>query len=141
MRHSLKCRFRYALVVVLVVALGLASRKFADSLPLFVAEHAGDALWAAMVYFGLRFLFPLNSPWFAALASLLFSFAIEFSQLYQADWIVSLRHTTLGALVLGRGFLALDLLRYSAGVLLALLADSIVLKQKEAPHLRRFKTR
>ena len=34
-------------------------------------------------------------------AALLFSYAIEFSQLYQAEWINALRHTALGGLVLG----------------------------------------
>ena len=34
-------------------------------------------------------------------AALLFSYAIEFSQLYLAEWINALRHTASGGLVLG----------------------------------------
>ncbi|EMR03936.1 ribosomal maturation YjgA family protein [Cesiribacter andamanensis] len=112
-----KTRILYATALLLIIALGLASRKYAQALPPFLAEHAGDALWAAMVYVGIRLLLPARPLLFAAVASLLFSFAIELSQLYQADWIVALRHTTPGALVLGRGFLPLDLLRYAVGVL------------------------
>ena len=52
------------------------------------------------------------------LAALAFSFAIEFSQLYQADWINALRRTTLGGLILGYGFLWSDLVCYTVGILI-----------------------
>jgi hypothetical protein len=45
-----------------------------------------------------------------------FSYVIEFSQLYQSDWINTLRDTTLGGLILGYGFLWSDLLCYAAGI-------------------------
>ena len=56
--------------------------------------------WAAMVYFGIVFLFPSVRLLRKALAALLFSYCIEISQLYQAGWINAIRGTTLGALVL-----------------------------------------
>ena len=87
-----------------MVALGLGSRSFGSHLPTFVAEYAGDTLWAAMVYFGIGFLFPSVRLLRKALAALLFSYCIEISQLYQAGWINAIRGTTLGALVLGHGF-------------------------------------
>ena len=88
-----------------MVALGLGSRSFGSHLPTFVAEYAGDTLWAAMVYFGIGFLFPSVRLLRKALAALLFSYCIEISQLYQAGWINAIRGTTLGALVLGHGIL------------------------------------
>ena len=97
-------------------------------MPEFIVLHFGDALWAAMVYFGFRFLLPHKPLLLSALLSLAFSFLIEFSQLYQEAWIVNLRATTLGALVLGRGFLWIDLLRYTAGVLAAWLVDYLARK-------------
>jgi hypothetical protein len=45
-----------------------------------------------------------------------FSVAIELSQLYQASWIDSIRHTTLGGLILDFGFLWSDLACYALGV-------------------------
>ena len=76
-----------------------------------------DALWAMMV----ALLFALPKPYGTtrkiALSALLFSVAIEFSQIYQADWINALRKTTLGALVLGSGFAWLDMLYYLFGIL------------------------
>jgi glycopeptide antibiotics resistance protein len=70
-----------------------------------------------MVFWGIGFLFVKMSTGKVMAAALLLSYAIEFSQLYQADWINALRHTTLGGLVLGFGFLWSDLVCYTAGVL------------------------
>ncbi|WP_242918405.1 DUF2809 domain-containing protein [Pontibacter liquoris] len=124
-------KIKYAITVVVIIILGLCSRKFSDQLPFFVADNSGDMLWAAMVYFGFRCIFTTKSlPW-AFGASLLFSYVIEFSQLYQVDWINEIRHTTLGALVLGKGFLWVDLLRYLLGITIAYLADLFLWKNRE----------
>lgn len=120
---NFKYRVWYVLLTGLTVALGLGSRIWSAALPDFVSAHFGDALWAAMVYFGFRILFLNRGLAFAAFAALLFSFTIEFSQLYQAQWINEIRQTLPGSLILGRGFLAIDLVRYSAGIICAFLAD------------------
>lgn len=96
----MKRRLCYLILWIFMVALGLGSRSFGSHLPTFVAEYAGDTLWAAMVYFGIGFLFPSVRLLRKALAALLFSYCIEISQLYQAGWINAIRATTLGALVL-----------------------------------------
>lgn len=114
---------RYVLAVIVAILLGIGSRVYASVLPHLVAEHFGDALWAAMIYFGVRALLVQMSVLQALLLSLGFCYAIESSQLYQADWINSIRSTTLGGLILGRGFLYVDLVRYSAGALGAYLLD------------------
>lgn len=106
----------YLIVAIIVMLLGIASRRYGDSLPDPVAEHSGDVLWAGMIYFGVRMLFAQKSCSRAFGIALTFCFAIEISQLYQAEWINAIRATTLGALVLGKGFLAADLIRYSIGV-------------------------
>lgn len=126
-RFHARKRALYLLAMLVVMLLGLSSRAYADSLPLFWAEHAGDALWAAMVYLLFRMLLPDYRTWTCALGALLFSFGIEFSQLYRAEWIDALRSTTGGALVLGRGFLTLDLIRYTVGIVGCWGMDSAVL--------------
>lgn len=96
--------------------LGLASRRYAGGLPPWVGCYAGDALWALLVYWlvgGLRPNWPTGRR---ALAATIFAFAIETSQLWQAPWLRALRHTTLGALVLGQVFLGRDLLCYAVGI-------------------------
>ncbi len=69
-----------------------------------------------MVFFGIGLLFARWPTRTVAGAALLFSFGIEFSQLYHAPWIDAVRHTRLGGLVLGFGFLWSDLLCYSVGI-------------------------
>nr|WP_246010321.1 DUF2809 domain-containing protein [Bacillus yapensis] len=123
-----KRQFVYFIAVVLVIILGLASRKYSNFLPTFLAENAGDTLWAMMVYFGFRLLFVGKRILTAVSLSFLFSFGIEFSQLYQADWINQLRATILGALILGKGFLLVDLIRYTVGIVLAAFLDKLSLK-------------
>ena len=121
----------YSLAFVTTIILGLASRRFGHSLPHFIAEYAGDALWATMVFFGLAFAFPKKSTLWLAVTALSISFAVEFSQMYHAPWIDSIRHTTLGALVLGQGFLWSDLLCYTAGVAFAVAVDQIVSRRAQ----------
>ncbi|WP_289136487.1 DUF2809 domain-containing protein [uncultured Brevibacillus sp.] len=118
-----RVRVAYILAVFAAMALCLGSRAFTDMLPSFVAEHFGDALWACMIYFGFRTCFAHKTISYAMWCSLVFCFAVEGSQLYQADWINSIRETALGALVLGKGFLTADLLRYTAGIAISSLLD------------------
>jgi glycopeptide antibiotics resistance protein len=124
-------RGTYSLAVVITILLGLASRKFSHFLFSFLAENAGDALWAMMVYFGLRFLFLKKSMLTAFFLSFLFSFGIEFSQLYQEDWINQIRGTMLGALILGKGFLMVDLIRYTTGIVIAFSLDRLTFIKKQ----------
>ena len=117
-------RWIYLAVTFAIMVLGLASRKYGDVLPEFIAEYSGDTLWAAMVYWGIRFLSPSISIVKSVVISLLFSYCIEISQLYQADWVNIVRSTTLGALILGHGFLWSDMICYTVGVLLSAAIDS-----------------
>ncbi len=118
-----KTRAAYLVAVLVMILLGLGSRAFSTRLPAFVANHFGDALWACMIYFGLRMLWVNRRLSVALWCSLLFCFAIEFSQMYQAPWINHIRATTLGGLVLGKGFLSVDLIRYTVGIMISWALD------------------
>lgn len=107
----------YFILILVTMVLGISSRKFGAYLPEFLSTYAGDTLWALMVFWGFGFLFARTPTVKIMLAALAFSYVIEFSQLYQADWINNLRHTMLGGLVLGFGFLWSDLVCYTVGVL------------------------
>lgn len=120
---SLKERLLYCCICIIVIALGLSSRAFSDQLPLFVSRHFGDALWASMVYCMFRILLVNRKLRIALLWSLVFSFGIELSQLYQGEWINSIRSTVLGGLILGKGFLWIDLVRYTVGITLSYALD------------------
>ncbi len=107
----------YALAIVLVIAAGLASRSSVVSrLPDFIATYSGDALWALTVFLVLGFVFQKASTLNIFMAAAAISFAVEFSQLYQASWIIQLRQTLPGKLLLGAGFLKSDLLCYVVGI-------------------------
>ncbi|MFB3167256.1 DUF2809 domain-containing protein [Neobacillus sp. 179-C4.2 HS] len=124
-------RRTYFIAVIIPILLGLASRKYSHLLFSFLAENAGDVLWAMMVYFGFRFLFLKKSMVAAVFFSFVFSFGIEFSQLYQEDWINQIRGTILGALILGKGFLTVDLIRYTIGIVIASTLDRVMIIKKQ----------
>lgn len=123
----LKSRIAYVITVTIFIFLGLASRKFSHELPLFVAENVGDVIWAMMVYFGFRFLFVRKSLVLAIFLSFFFSFSIELSQLYQGNWLKQIRGTPLGTVILGKGFLIVDLIPYTAGIMMAVSFDKVIL--------------
>ena len=122
----LRRRIAYLVALIVVVALGLGSRRYGDSLPTFLAKYAGDTLWALMVFLGISMCAPMLSLWRRVGLALMGSYAVEFSQLYQAPWINGIRHTTLGGLVLGFGFLWSDLLCYTIGITLGAIVECMV---------------
>ncbi len=119
-------RLWLAVGIAVVIAAGLASRKFPWQFPAVLGTHPGDALWALMVYMLVAFFRPaVAAPRLAGMA-LAVAYLVEFSQLYQAPWINAIRATTLGHLVLGTGFEWLDLCAYAVGVAFGLLVDRAV---------------
>src|SRR5689334_12702036 len=92
-------------LIAMTILLGIGSRRFGQWLPGFVAAYAGDTLWALAAFLGIGLILRRDSTWRVALLATSFSAMIEISQLYHAPWIDSIRGTTLGALVLGHGFL------------------------------------
>lgn len=116
-------RILYFVITSLVMIMGLLSRKFMFIFPKNIAPFIGDMFWVMMVYFGFRFLLPKLALLKSFNIALIFSFAIEISQLYQSDWINTIRKTTIGGLVLGHGFLWMDLISYTIGVIIAVIID------------------
>ncbi|HDR7623679.1 TPA: DUF2809 domain-containing protein [Bacillus mycoides] len=122
-------RLLYAVFTIVVIILGLSSRKFAFALPDLLNDYLGDALWALMIFVGFGFLFPKIETKKLAFISLIFCYGIEISQLYHAEWIDSIRATTLGGLVLGYGFLWSDLVAYTIGVGVGMLGEFVLRKK------------
>ena len=116
-------RGAYFLIAVVVLVTGLASRRFRSHLPHFLAEYAGDTLWALMVYLVVSLLLAGRPIVVRAIIALVLAFLVEISQLYHAPWIDAIRQTTLGGLVLGFGFLWTDLICYSVGIALGALFE------------------
>lgn len=129
--NKLRNRNIYILLFILVICLGLSSRKFSMYLPKFIADYSGDTLWAMMVYLGIAFVFNKLESKKVMILVLIFSYLIEFSQLYQGQLINSIRNTTIGGLVLGHGFLFSDLICYLVGILLIFCLEKVFFKIKK----------
>ena len=99
------------------IALGLASRHWPAALPATVGKYPGDALWALMVFLGWRALRPLACTREVAGLALATCVVVEVAKLWQAPWLVALRHTTIGHLLLGHVFSWQNLVAYAVGVL------------------------
>ena len=110
-------RMRTIAVLAIVIAAGLASRRVAG-VPTFVEVHAGDVLWATAVVLVLALLNPSRRSLELATAGFVIAALVEISQLWHPVWLEDLRDDDLFALVLGRGFLWGDFVRYAAGCLL-----------------------
>lgn len=116
-------------MLCIVAALVTRSPR-AAFLPEFMKMYAGDALWASGLYFLIALFRSAAPPFELLISTVLISFAVEASQLYQADWIVELRHTFPLGYFLGYGFLWSDIVCYSAGALLAYLFDKALRARK-----------
>ncbi len=63
------------------------------------------------------------------MVSLGFTWVIEFSQIYHAVWIDSIRETRIGHLILGSTFNAPDLLAYAVGIALGVMIERVCWKK------------
>lgn len=119
-------RIFYLLSTIVVIGLGLISRKFVEYLPEIINIYLGDALWALLIYLLTATILNSKKINTVAIASLIFCFTIELSQLYQAPWIDNIRCTTLGGLVLGFGFLWSDILAYTMGIAVGVSVETVI---------------
>lgn len=112
-----RLRWRILLVLALVVALGLPSRSpLAIALPDFYILYVGDGLYALAFFLGFAFLLPRRPAWQIAILTLLFTYAVEISELFESYWPEILRSTRLGRLIMGYGFKWTDIAAYTIGV-------------------------
>jgi len=81
-----------------------------------VGEYAPDALWALLLFWAFSLPFSDYRPT-RFFGHPHFTFAIEYSQFYQAEWIMAARRTFFWVMPLGHGFLGPDLVCYATGIL------------------------
>lgn len=118
-----RSRVRLVGLACLTVVLGLGSRKLGAHLPRFVADYAGDALYATLVFFLVAFVRPSAPRFGLAVAAFAFSCLVEVSQLSDATVLVMARSTVLGRLVLGTTFVWSDIPLYALGAGLGAVVD------------------
>ena len=98
--------------IVVLIPLGLCSRQF-NSIP----NETGDALWAMMVFCIWRIILHKKTLTTIVIISLISSYLVEFSQLITWKFLVEFRKTFIGHMMLGQGFLWIDLLAYTIGII------------------------
>lgn len=131
--HRRRNRLTYFLLIVATIGIGLLSR--ASFIPELLLPYLGDVLYTTMYFFIFGFLFPEMPPMKVLLLSIGVCYVIEFLQFYKADWIMAIRRTRLGGLILGFGFLWSDLLCYTIGGFLGFGIEKYAGLYTEAPDL------
>ncbi|MBO4565512.1 MAG: DUF2809 domain-containing protein [Bacteroidaceae bacterium] len=116
-----KRRWGYFLALVVVIVIGLLSRRVS-----FLPNETGDALWVIAVYCLYRMIWCKELLKNIAWWSLLTAYAVEFSQLIRWGWLVSIRSTVIGHLLLGQGFQWLDILAYTIGVIIVYAITTLI---------------
>lgn len=115
--------YKYLMLSLIVIIIGLGSRYLSPFLPPWLNLYLGDILWGLMIFFICGLLFRSGTTSVVTARALIFSYAVEISQLYHAEWIDSLRKTGIGGLVLGYGFLWSDIASYTVGIGLGVLIE------------------
>jgi len=111
------------IIAAVLMAAALPARLVPGMYPHFVERYVADGVWAMTLFFGLTILFPRGERRRLAIILLSICFAVEVSQLYQADWINQARHFPGVGLLLGYGFLWSDLIAYTIGIGAGFLGD------------------
>ncbi len=128
--------FGYLVAATGVLVTGLLAHKLRTMFPGMGYKIAGDALWAALIYLMFALLLPRASIRAIAGYASLFSAVIEFSQLFHAPWIDTLRATLPGKLILGSVFSVWDFAYYGIGILGCVVTElGIVANQRKRPSL------
>ncbi len=123
-----RSRMGYFLAALTTLIAGLVSRSLGFDKNHFIVTHVGDVLWAALIYYLVRFIQPKLRSEASALFAAVFCIAIELQQLCQAEWLLHLRSNKILALILGHSYSTADLLCYASGIGIALLLDNLYIK-------------
>lgn len=110
--------------IILLIPIGLISRRIG-----WIPTETGDALWAMMVFCLWRIVLQNKKLPLVAITSLAHCYLVEFSQMITWRWLVSFRQTFIGHMMLGQGFLWIDLLAYSIGIIVIYMIFSKIEEQ------------
>ena len=112
-------RFRLALVLVVLVPLGIATKFYDGPAHAWVRAHAGGTLYVVFWCLLVLAIRPRFSPWRAACAVLVVTSILECLQLWHAPFLQAIRSSFLGHALIGSKFSWLDFPYYGLGALLA----------------------
>jgi hypothetical protein len=112
--------------LVFVVLLGLASRRYPVLFPAALGKYPGDALWALMVFVAWGIVFPRKPTLRIFVYTVVTSYCVEFCKLYRTPWLDDFHNSTIGHLLLGSTFSWQNLIAYTAGAAIGVVAERVV---------------
>ena len=127
---GLRTRAPYLALALGTLVVGLAVHRSTGVFAPAARDLLGDALWAAMLVWGVAAVVPRAAMRTRSAGALALCFAVEFGQLVHTPTLNALRRTTAGHLVLGSGFNPRDLAAYTIGVLVAALLEHAVARRR-----------
>lgn len=122
----MRSRSRAVLVVVAAVVVG-AGLVVATSASGALADPAGDALYAGLVYVLVLLVRPRVRPWRAGAVATAVCVAVELAQLTGAPAAL-VEAVPVARFVVGTTFVPVDLLAYALGAALAMVADATAVR-------------
>ena len=123
-----RSRLAYFTLIIITIIIGLISRT--EIVPKIVYPYLGDYLYAILFFLIIGFLFNKTKSLKVAIVSILVCYLIEIFQLYDADWINTIRNNKPGALIFGSGFLWSDLVSYTLGGITGYILESVYFNKK-----------
>ncbi len=118
---------KYFAITVLLFLLEIAIALFVHDN--FIRPYFGDFLVVMLLYCFLKSFLNV-SVWVAAGLVLVFSFAIEIAQYFNAVEKLGLQHYKIAKVVLGNSFAWMDLLAYVLGILTVISIEKFTLKRE-----------
>lgn len=129
MSSSVRPRGACGLWLALVIGAGLGSR--APGLPEFCSLYVGDVLWGAMFFVLYACCWSTAPTWRVWCGATATTVIIEVSQLCKVPWLVAVRATACGKLLLGNTFLWSDVASVVLGATAAALIDAVYRRRRE----------
>lgn len=117
---------RYFLLTILLFVIEVLIALYShDSI---LRAYIGDVLVVILIYCFVKSFF--NTPVLStAMAVLIFSFIVETLQYLNIVNKLGLQHSTLAKIIIGTSFSWLDILSYTIGILVVIIAEKIAGKQ------------
>ena len=120
MKNSIKFNWYYFVLTILLLGLEILIALFVhDGI---IRPYIGDLLVVILIYCFVKSF--VNTPVFmTAFSVLLFSYTVEILQYLKIINILGLQHSGIARIVIGTSFEWIDLLAYTAGVVIILLVE------------------
>lgn len=116
----------FALTIVLFIIEVLIALYVHDSI---IRPYIGDLLVVILIYSFIK-TFADTPPLKTAIAVLLFAYLVELSQYFNLVKHLGLQHSRFANIVMGNSFEWVDMIAYTLGAVIIVLAESIIQKRK-----------